>query len=546
MQHSQWMLERRVGIASARGAKEWLRDLPLADARSAHHATQAFFDELADAGLDARTRLEILETVRGHVVEIDERYAPQYAGRPLPLGPVERNAFDHAKTLWRTLAAAYLECFEASLEAADPLAPHRALCLARAGDLFCAALRGHVRAGQSGIDDLVDDLQRLVDLAAEHVLLDTMVRDSLHPRGATSVARIYRRALLIGLAGGTFSGREREALFELAALWEGKTAYTVLPAEPGRELRREDLPPSGTGRQRLRLVRLGSWTHIVDVTRLSRSLRRRLRRLDAGEDVGAVRLPDPFRQLPARDLLARLHHLWCESADLRGTDRRPVVPAAQSVAVSHATSDFAVMYCLVAGSAFDAGGADDEARSRRRHDELFVFQQPSLARDEGRVRDATRQFEDWEVVNQSDAGFLLRRVRAGTRLKPAQLLALRLRVAGDDGLVVLAQVRWLAEPRPAGRLSPGALDAGVEILPGKPHGVGFQPDGGAHARPVAGFRLGSLHARETITVVTPRGWFEAGRVVVMRDAGLAYRLRLAGLVARGTDFEQIEAVLLAA
>jgi hypothetical protein len=541
MQQTQWMLEQRAGVDCARRAKDWLRGLPMTDPRAAHHAAMALLAEVADAGLAPLVRLEILETVRAHVADIDERYAPQYAGRPLPLGPAERNAFQHAQSLWRAAAAAYLEIFEASLQGAAGLDAHRALCLARAGDLFCAALKGNIRAGQAGADDLAHDLQSLVDLAAEHALLDSLVRDSLHPRGVTSVARIYRRAILIGLAGTAFSGRERDAMFELAALWEAKTAYTVLPCGAERELRREDLPPAGQGRQRLRVVRLGAWTHVVDVTHLSRSLRRRLRRLDSGETLEAMHLPDPFRQLPVRDLLTRAHRHWCEGGDARQAERGTAL--SQAVSVTHAGNDFAVMYCMVAGRPFEAGGVDD-ARSRRRHDELFVFQAASLARGEAHMREAERAFEDWEVVDEGGGGFRLRRPGPGARLRCGQLLALRLRVAGDGGPVVLARVRWLMEPRPQGRLLPGAVEAGVEIIAGKPHGVGIAGEAVARARETPAFRMGSLHGRERIVLVTPAGWYQDGRVVAMRDGGMMYRVRFETVVARGTDFEHIEATLL--
>ena len=49
MQHSEFLLSQKPGVTSARGAKQWLRDLPLSDARSAHHAAVAMLAEWEDS-----------------------------------------------------------------------------------------------------------------------------------------------------------------------------------------------------------------------------------------------------------------------------------------------------------------------------------------------------------------------------------------------------------------------------------------------------------------------------------------------------------------
>jgi hypothetical protein len=547
MQHSEFLLNQRHGVVSARGAKRWLRDLPLSDARSAHHTVSAMLGELADSPMSAFARLEILETVRSTIAEIDQQYAARYADKPLPLGLPERNAFTHAQVMWRRLAAMYLQCFEASLAGEPALARHRALCLARAGGYFCDALAGRFRGGQADDPDLIGDLQQLVDLAAENSVLDVPVRDSLHPRGGTSVAQVYRRALLIALAGNCLQARERQAMFDLARLWEGKTAYTALAAGVQRELRQDDLPPAAPGgRQSLRAVRLGRWLHLVDVTALSLSLRRRIRKLDAGAAVEDARLPASFQGIAARDVLGRLHAAWCEGGDLRGQVRAAaLVRRSQAVALGFAGNDFEAMFCLVDGRPFILNDSGDPS-DRRRYDELFVFQHAPSARSEMRARESARQFEDWEVIDESTAGFRLHRARAGARFRVGQVVALRLRLAGDDGPVVLAQVRWLTEPDPALQSHAGALEAGVELLKGKPHGVGIRQVGGhlpRHNPFVAAFRLGSLHGEDSVSLVVPGGWFKPERSFEMRDAGLAYRLRMVRVASRGHDFELVEAIL---
>ena len=548
MQSTEMMLGRISGVTTAGRAKQWLRDLPISDARSAHHAVSALLRELSQATPGPRERLEILETVRGHIAGIDARYARRYAGKPLPLGLAERNAFNHARAQWRALAAAYLEVFEASLDVAD-LAQHHALCLVRAGSYFCDALKGHFRAGQAVSIDLIEDLQQLRELATEYGLLDVQARDSLHPRRVTSVASTYCRALLIGLAGPAACGLEREAMFELAHLWEGKIASSTVSVEAPDAVPAA-AAPSGSIEKRgyQRTLRLGRWQHLIDVTQLARSLRRRLRTLESGAALEEARLPEVFRQLVATDVLSRLQQVWCDAGDLRALVRTMPrgsvgTAAAQAVGLSFADNDYEAMHYMVAGKPFALN--QDAVGSRRRYDELFVFQHASLAREEVRGREAARLFEDWVITDESADGFRLRRARAGARLRIDQLLAMRLRLDGDDGPVVLARTCWLAEPAVSPELvQPGALDAGVELLKGKPHAVGLR-ESGRDATWCAGFRLGSLHAKDCVTLVAPCGWFKPDRLTDISDAGIVYHLRLAALVRRGCDFEQINAVMLA-
>jgi hypothetical protein len=497
--------------------------------------------DLAETPPAARDRLEILETIRSHAATIDVQYTVRHAGKPLPLGPAERNAFTHAQALWRAFSAAYLDCFEASLEAVD-LVPYRALCLARAGGHFCDALKGHYRAGQSGTSDLIEDLQRLVELAGEYGLADTKVRDSLHPRGATSVTHIYRRALLISLAGDLQAGRERDALFELATCWEGKLTCSTWSRGARREPGDAHLPlVDGEPKRRMQLMHLGRWTHLVDLSRLSRSIARRMRKVEAGVAFEDLDLPESSRLLPAGDLLARAREAWCEERDppeLRELVAPTAATGGQGVSLSFAGNDFEAMYYMIAGEPFGMNQAGDTT-SRRSFDEIFVFQHVALARGDTLARDAIRQFEDWEIVARNDDGFRLRRTRAGARFRGGQLVAMRLRHEGDDGPVTMGQVRWLLEPPFDGRM-PGAIHAGVEMLKGKPHAIGVRD--GRQSQPwCAGFRLGSLHANESITLILPSGWFKANRLVETRDAGIVYRLRINALRRRGRDFEEVEA-----
>src|SRR5882724_4882877 len=182
MLHTEFLLGQRPGVANAKSAKEWIRDQPLTDARAAHHAVAGLIAGFDDAQLPVLDRLEILETLRGHIVEIDRLYSARYVAKPLPLGPAERNAFEHAKSLWQRIEEAYWRCAQAALANEDAMQPHLALALARAAQMAVTSIGGHVRAGQIIEPGAFDSLQRYFEIANHKKVLALPVADSLHPK----------------------------------------------------------------------------------------------------------------------------------------------------------------------------------------------------------------------------------------------------------------------------------------------------------------------------------------------------------------------------
>jgi len=550
MLHTEFLLSQRHGVANARSAKEWIKDLPLTDARAAHHAVSGLLAELDDAPIATLDRLEILETLRVQIAEIDRLYAGRYVAKPLPLGPAERNAFDHARTLWQRQEEAYWHCAQAALNGDPTMQPHLALCLTRAAQAACAAQAGHVRAGQAAPSTAFDGLQQYFETAQAKQVQATAVSDSLHPKRSTNVAAVYRRALLIkqGAGSASASGRERDALIDLAEAWEGKTAMSWVPIASERLLSRADLPPAVDGvKQCVKVIHAGRWMHMLDVTLVSRSLRRRLHKLALGAKPDELRLPESFGHGGAEDLLKRLYSAWCEDANGRVHTRLSAkggAVAGNRLALAYVGNDFGTLYYMAGGEPFPANDEDNPIMSRRHAEELFMFQHAARVKVDARGEEAARQFEDWEMLDESASGFRLRRARAGVRLRRGQLTAMRLPAQNGPGAVVLAEIRWLAEPA-SGEDSPGAVEAGLQILHGKVQCVGFRATGinaqGGRAF-TPGFLLKAAHAGESgFRVVAPSGWFKARRVVEVRDGKNNYRLLFDKLIHRGADFEIIEA-----
>ncbi len=118
------------------------------------------------------------------------------------------------------------------------------------------------------------------------------------------------------------------------------------------------------------------------------------------------------------------------------------------------------------------------------------------------------------------------------RIGHGQLLGLK---PPDGGHFLLAQVSW-------NLMLQDELLVGVHVLPGLPEGIAVRPTGAnvSHSeRYVRAFLLPAVPALdEPASLVLPRGWFQAGRIVEAFTDRPA-RLRLDRLMANGPDFERI-------
>ena len=547
MLHSEFLLSQRPGVGNARDAKEWVKSLPVTDARAAHHALETLVAEFDDSGLEAAGRLEILETVRALRVETSTQYAQRYAGKALPLGPAERVAFEHALSLWKKCEETYWQIARSAAAGAADLQPRLALCLARAADLACARLMGTLRAGQTPDASIQEAVARYAGFARAQGVLDRPAPDSLHPKRFVSVASTQNRALLLGLIGGTAAGRERDCAFDLAAQWEGKVAATWLPSGLTRALTRADLPPSADpAKQKIRIVHSGGQIYFLDVTALSRSLRKRIHLLGLGQHLSGMGLPPSFNHAGASALLTRLHGAWCEEDYGRRHARTtPVVDptatagatpgaAEHAVTLAYGSGDFNAMFCMITGEPY-TGNDENRPFDRLSADQMHVFQGGGHARRDHLLREAGRQIEEWRVLDQSDGGARLARKGAGARYKPGQLVAFKSAARGSDSIAMLAEMRWLSESR-------AGVEAGVETLAQAPRGValrltGVNPIGTQDW--VCAFRAKGVNGAQL--VITPAGWFKPNRTVEVRDADNKHAKWLMGaLQRRGADFEVIE------
>ena len=139
--------------------------------------------------------------------------------------------------------------------------------------------------------------------------------------------------------------------------------------------------------------------------------------------------------------------------------------------------------------------------------------------------------ERWSVVDQSVSGFRLLRGEAGARIEHGQLLCLK---PPDGEHFLLAQVSW-------NLMQKDDLLIGIHVLPGIPQGIAVRPTGlqiSPSERYVRAFLLPAVPAlREEPSLVLPRGWFQAERVIELYT-DRAVKVRLGLLLTQGADFDR--------
>jgi hypothetical protein len=146
--------------------------------------------------------------------------------------------------------------------------------------------------------------------------------------------------------------------------------------------------------------------------------------------------------------------------------------------------------------------------------------------------------ERWTALDQAPTGFRLERRGHGARYSQHQLIALR---PDDAAPYLLCQVCWLMETED------GALNMGLQTLPGVPHALAIRPGGANTGGSKAYARAFILPANSAIgevsSLVLPGGWHQSDRTLEIFSDGHA-TVRLVDLLERGVDFDRVSFELL--
>ncbi len=519
-------LENPPAFTSARTCRDWLAVQPLSNAPHAQGLMLRQLNLLNRYALPAAERLKILELMRDPINFVQTESARKFAGRPLPLGTSEQAGMDANRSLWQALQTGYLHCLEACLQGDGDIQPHAALVAQRAIGALRAELLDIYRAPMEPPPTLWQNLHRIYGAAERLGVADNPTSDTLqtkHPLGSVTTA--YAQALLLHRASPyQLSARQLMQVWQWLQRWGKKvTVLSAAPLEPRVPPLIVDL---ASDQPETSLPHDGGDLRWLDLSGLSRSIKKRIVHLQRGESPASLGLGDDCQQPACGNLLKHLYQHWFKGGATRQHQRRV------GNGVCRLVTGFDALHYYLSGKPFRQPGESVELTSQQ-HEEIATLGRVSTRQNEGFSVAQGYATEEWQMLDESPVGLRLSRSlgQAGARIGGGQLVAVQ-----PDGTrsFLLAVARW-------SRIAGGRdLQTGVQILPGAPQAVAVRGTGlsAANEKYRHGFLLPPVASlTEPETVVVPAGWFRTGRVIELYTDS-PRQVRLTRLLDRGSDFER--------
>lgn len=485
-----------IEVIDLRSCDRWLERAPLADPQQAIEALRAVIASVGNRQPLPRVHLDILERLREPARATCEERTKRFTGRALPLRESEAEALAQVVALLREFWTGYHTLLTHGLQHGSGM-PDRKLhllaarCLETGSEIAVA----YYRARQEVPSGVWRDLNEVFSLAEHKQLaLEPLLDEG--SRTAPTCKALYVRALLLQTARPYgLSGREIELTRRWIRGWgehvelanadagcEGLVVDLHSDAPPAHRSVAPDASPT-------------SW-RAMESTPLKRSVQKRisaLRRDASPADLGLGRDCTPRE---AQALLTHLLNAWFSPPHVRQFNRRAV------------REDIEVLV------GFEAIHAALQAQSHEARDGQEGA--PDLG-------------QKWKLLEDSPAGFRVRRPEHGDRLNHLQLVAIK---PPGSLRYILAETRWLMLDLR------NTMNAGLQALPGLAR-VG-------HAR-VASLDTSSDEPYQNVFILTTNtgseqlivtpGAFLEGCFVELLAEGRPRRVRIAASKRRGSDFD---------
>jgi hypothetical protein len=507
-------------FTDARACKAWLADLAVTNVAQALSTLLDALRVFNRSAMEPLERLKCLEMLRDRIAFVLGEQRQRQLAKSLPLPAQDAAAWSNARMVIEEMESGYRRCL------AEPvLAPHAALVMQRIVRHVGAQMLLHALAYRRFDASLWTRLHQQYAAAEKAGLAGERVKDSLEGEaGASSVMEAYARVVLLQAAGLHEMTAPQVAFAEaLLQLWIRKVQVLAqAPAEAPTsvcplvvDLDRPE------GAQAVPRDAIGGALRVIDAEGLARSLRRRIRALQAGDDVATLGLPVEAGGVDALHALQRLAKRWCEPAP-REAPRK--APGEASAGLAFGLAD--LHFFLAGGKAFEQPGQEREL-SRQEKEDIAVF---------GRVTQRTQSLmapaqgvslETWDVVDEAAGSVRLRR-RAGASKGVAvgRLVGLRF---GPGASLQVGSVRALYD-------EPEGLVMTVALFPGKPEPTAVRGPKPPWSQGLLLPEVESLGAPASVVVPTAMA-FRGRALFVWRDA--AVEARVVEVLERGADFDRV-------
>ena len=516
-----------------------LRKLHPIDFTATHETLSRIVRGLLGARPAPNQHLEVLEAARDTLNFAQGEMARAYTARPLPPSQDAERMLEHVVGLWQAMARSYAAIAEADAREGT-LADQRALLAQRRISYEGMALVEYFRAHR----ELPPGMWRAVHASYQDAVRDGLARvrvaDALNEVWrAQSPHEAYVAVLLIDLAN-PYGRSERELNWVMR--WAQRFApYCALddsvetqkPSAYGVDTAGDgSLRPLGLLPRTPTLLRF-------DGSNLAIQIQAVLAQFKRGVKPASLGLGDDCPTSVSARLLLSLYRPWGLAASGRRFPRRAKAGQVEL------TGDWLAIGFALNGELFQqprATGTTGTTGTTRRQlkDDISLLTFGERAQhvvetaSPVRVQASQAGFESehWQVLDQSVGGFRLQHPGDGVRLEHHQLVGIR---PLDAEQLLIADLSWLMYR------SEGMLEVGVNVLPGIPRAISVRPQAAPGRREPfhQAFLLPPSPALKSAgSLVLPPMWFEADRIIEVREGETSRHVRLHKLLMRGTNFDQ--------
>jgi len=520
-------------FSDARTCKEWLKSIPLTNIPQAQ---QNILDALRLLNRSPEfvplERLTCMELTRDKVAFLLTEQRSRYTGKTIPLSHGDNAAWLISRTLLAEMEAGYRRCWADASGEDSPLAAHAALVIQRIIRYIGLQM---LIAGfiYRRFDPALWMRVHLQWMEAEsRGLVGKSVKDSIGSIDGYSTVQQAFTAVLLGQAANVYELTPRQIDLVDAVLkrfgHKIEVARESAPNPQGLQCAVDLLANAGCSFHTH--VEVADHVRFLLLDELSKSLRRRIKKLADGDDPASIDLPADWGAAEAREQLARLHKLWCE-----GTARRSpaTIPDDKEARLTFGIS---ATHFFMSGDLFEQPDVKREL-TRQEMNDITMFGKVSEATIRSRYAEFNYGTETWGIVDES-RGYLrmLRPANSSYGVAIGKLVGIQ--IGKQDGFY-LGVVRELSE-----ELN-GAIYATLAMLPGKPEAISVRSAdnrnrGGGNY--VQGFRLPPMESLKIAeTLVVPAAFAQPGRGIDIFHAGHGSpkMVKLLDFVERGVDFDRV-------
>ncbi len=519
-------------FADARTCREWLAALPVTNIPQAQSLVLDAVKNLTAAEADALERLKCLELMRDKVALLQGEQRARWFGKSLPLSANDTDAWRTARSLLEEMEAGYRKAAAAAQAGAGEIASHRALALQRVVRYVGAQMLAHALVYRRFDPQLWTRLHNDYREAEGAGIAEERVKDSLESDdGTSSIAEAYVQVVVLQAAYlSEMTAPQIEFASKLLRMWARKVVMRAASVEgmpPNLPLSVDFDRPIGA--RPLAASEIKPNHRLLDVTELSKSMRRRIHGLQQEEDPATLGLPTDIPPGHAFEQLKRLHRLWCEGAPPRPPAK---VPAEKTVGIVFGLNE--IHFYVTGGKPFEQPDKKRELTRQEKQD-MEVFGRVTERTQSMMVSDFSGALESWEVVDEMMGAWRLQRPPTSSRgIAIGRLVAMRM---GETSPFFLGRVSALAQE------TDGRLIATVTLFMGKPGAVPVRAADArnrANAQWVVGFHLPGLEkVGIPPSIIVPSSVAQRGRGIELWQAGGGKESTVEEILDRGTDFDRI-------